>query len=389
MIPTTDNEKREGAVDNKVKLGCAAGGCLSLLIVLIGAALAVFYLPPTPVEEVKKKKPRAEVIKYKDIKNRKNGPTSVKPSGRSGLKLKTPRGVIDFDAEEVTEADEISYPNRPKICRNNAHITDIIKDVAFNIDKEMRKGASMSIKEERKLGKSIARQLREHPRFLGKVDTPASRKWRKYIGRVSQPLLAEIKRKGITYHFHTIDSDIVNAFAIPGGHIYFYTGLLERVGGQWLSNEAQLAGILAHEISHVDLEHCVAVFQYLKRIGVKGSDRDAATVLTLARGPFSSNQEDEADENATRILHNAQYDPDQFVEMWKTWDKLQPKRGEANDDIFSRELKNLMQSHSPPRKRACTVLRSAQDIMPESPFSDFYVGRENFERRVPRTRTQF
>ena len=376
--------------DGQGKKGCAAVGCASLgLVALFAAGAGVVWF--SMGGEVPGLAPKAEVIEYDPVRDDPKGPSRVKPSGRSGLTLKTPSGVVQAEAEEIALARDISYANRPAVCRGNTHLTDLLKDVAFDLDREMRKATPMSASEESRLGDNLDQQIHKHPKFKGRIDTKSTRKWRAYLARVAQPLLGEVKRKDIEYRFHIVEDDTVNAFAIPGGHIYFFTGLLDNIGGPWLTSEAQLAGILAHEIGHVDLGHCAAVYQYLKRIGIDTGSKNelpAALILTLARGPFSSNQEDEADENATGILHNAQYDPDQFVEMWKTWDKLQPRRV-PDDDFFTRELENLLQSHSPPKKRACTVLRRTQDLMETTPFDRFYIGRTNFERRVPRTRAQF
>ncbi len=368
-------------------LGCALVGCCALLLLVAsGVGVAAWLLrAPAPLGP-----PPAEVIEYDPVKDSPTGPSRVKPSGRSARTLKTPGGVVRLDAAEITLAADVSYPSRPKVCRGNAHLTDLVKGLAFDIDREMRASTPLSIKEERRLGDQLAEEIAGHPRFRGKIDTRDTRKWRAYLARVAQPILAELKRPDFEYRFHVIDLPEANAFAIPGGHIYFFTGMLDNIGGTWLANEAQLAAILAHEISHVDLGHCAAVFQYLKRLGVIDDDKKlpAALVLTLARGPFSSNQEDEADINATDLMALAQYAPSEFVNLWIAWDALQPATPDG-DDLLTRELDNLLRSHSPPRARACNVLRRTQEIIQQTPFDRFTVGQTNFDQRTPRTRKQF
>ena len=241
------------------------------------------------------------------------------------------------------------------------------------------------------LGDKIAKQLETHPKFQGKIDTPNTHRWRKYIARVAQPLLAEVKRKKIKYRFHVIDSPVVNAFAIPGGHIYFYTGLLENKGGTWLANEAQLAGILAHEISHIDLGHVIAVFQYLKRAGLTNPEgqKPATIAVALARHIFSSNQEDEADKNATKIMTLAQYDPAEFVAMWKQWGKNGSGKRKLPDSPIAQELLNLLQSHSAPKRRACNVNEHAAREVERRDFDRYYVGDTNFQKRKARVQKQY
>ena len=74
----------------------------------------------------------------------------------------------------------------------------------------------------------------------------------KYISLVGQSLALRSGRVEIPYHFAILDSDEVNAFAAPGGYIFITKGILKKI-----QNEAQLAGVLAHEISHVAERHVV------------------------------------------------------------------------------------------------------------------------------------
>ncbi len=378
-------------------LSCALVGCTGILV-LLGAASAGYYLTMRnlqPVPEAKTQKPRAEVIKYKPVKDNPIGPSVVTPSGRSGLTVKVPQGVIRTKSKDVVRSGKIKLPSKKSVCRDKKRLSDIVKRVAFDVDRQMREQTPLSVDEELDLGDRLDREVRNHPQFKGKVDGRKTRKWRAYLARVAQPLLAEIERRDIPYHFHVIDDPTVNAFAIPGGHIYFFTGLLENKGGAWIKTEADLAGILAHEISHVDMGHCAAVFEYLKAIGVTGKEAiSASVILTLARGAFSSNQEDEADINATEIMIRAQYDPGSFAKMWQRWAKLQGDDGQKRtsdglEGLINDELENLLRSHSEPRKRACTVSTQARDSLKAAPFNRYYIGRKNFKRRKPRVKKQY
>ena len=71
-----------------------------------------------------------------------------------------------------------------------------------------------------------------------------------YVQSVGGRVAAVCHRKDIEYHFAVIDNDEMNAFALPGGYIYIYTGLMRS-----LDNEAQLAAVLAHEVGHVTARH--------------------------------------------------------------------------------------------------------------------------------------
>ena len=112
-----------------------------------------------------------------------------------------------------------------------------------------------------------------------------------------------------------IDEDVLNAFAAPGGYLYFYTGLM-----QYLDNEAQLAGVMAHEIAHVDRRHSA---QRLEReIAISGiisiilgenpsqlEEYAAGIAKGLSTLAYSRKQEYEADEYAVKYTADTEYDP--------------------------------------------------------------------------------
>lgn len=60
-------------------------------------------------------------------------------------------------------------------------------------------------------------------------------------------------RSNLDYHFRIVDSDILNAFAVPGGYVYFTRGIMAH-----FNNEAEFAGVLGHEIGHITARHSVA-----------------------------------------------------------------------------------------------------------------------------------
>jgi predicted Zn-dependent protease len=112
-----------------------------------------------------------------------------------------------------------------------------------------------------------------------------------------------------------IDEDVLNAFAAPGGYMYFYTGLM-----QYLDNEAQLAGVMAHEIAHVDRRHSaqqlereLALTVIISIILGKNPSQLEEYATALAKGlsnlAFSRNHEYEADEFAVKYTSDTDYNP--------------------------------------------------------------------------------
>ncbi|HPE18887.1 MAG TPA: M48 family metalloprotease [Tenuifilaceae bacterium] len=110
-----------------------------------------------------------------------------------------------------------------------------------------------------------------------------------------------------------IHQDVLNAFAAPGGYMYFYTGLI-----QYLDNEAQFAGVLAHEMAHVDRRHSTEMltkqygFSILLSIVLGENPSDLAEIISqLALGgtllKFSRNNEYEADEYGVKFMYDTEY----------------------------------------------------------------------------------
>ncbi len=141
-----------------------------------------------------------------------------------------------------------------------------------------------------------------------------------YIDKVGQKVAKHSDRPGLTYHFNIIDSPDINAFALPGGYIYVNRGLLA-----YLSSEAQLAAVLAHEIGHVAARHVVR--QDVARKGASvlsvlsvlttGSFvvGDAASLWsTAAVQGYGREMELEADSLGAQYLYNSNYSPNAMVE---------------------------------------------------------------------------
>jgi predicted Zn-dependent protease len=99
-----------------------------------------------------------------------------------------------------------------------------------------------------------------------------------YVRTLGKALAAQSEVPNLPWEFHVVDSEVVNAFALPGGKIFVSRGLLEH-----LDNEAQLAGVLGHEIGHVTAEH----------IGQQMSRAMAITLGTTALGVFAQQQDDD------------------------------------------------------------------------------------------------
>jgi predicted Zn-dependent protease len=148
------------------------------------------------------------------------------------------------------------------------------------------------------------------------------------------PLRQVLRRKDLAWEFKIVNSDQVNAFAVPGGHIYVFRGLIERA-----NHYDEFAGAVAHEIGHVDLRHSA---QQMGQASAANTGLTLAYVL-LGRQPssveqlavglgggavfakFSRDDEREADSVAVTYLTEARIDPSGMVNMFQTLRDLQQR----------------------------------------------------------------
>src|SRR4051794_41653458 len=100
--------------------------------------------------------------------------------------------------------------------------------------------ALISEQQEIQLGRDYDQRIQ---RLLGVYPDP---RLQEYVDRIGQKLAAGSERKDLAWTFRVVDDPVVNAFALPGGHVYVTRGLMTH-----LTSEAQLAAVLGHEIGHV------------------------------------------------------------------------------------------------------------------------------------------
>ena len=110
--------------------------------------------------------------------------------------------------------------------------------------------ATISTQQEVQLGADYSRQINQQLPLIG------DRASLQYINNLGRQLAAAADQRGIPYNFYIVNSDAINAFAVPGGHIYVNRGLIERA-----DNVSELAGVLAHEIGHVAERHSIEQLQ--------------------------------------------------------------------------------------------------------------------------------
>ncbi len=181
-----------------------------------------------------------------------------------------------------------------------------------------------SAKDQIELGQRAAASLREEEKVLPDSD-PRVQELRK-LGRLLVSLIPESEREktGFQYTFDVIDSEEVNAFALPGGPIFFYTGLLDE-----LTTEDQVAGILAHEIVHVRKQHWASAYadNQKRQLGITALllllnanetafDLASITDAVVFSLPYSRKHERESDRIGFDMMVEANYNPQGLADVF-------------------------------------------------------------------------
>lgn len=174
----------------------------------------------------------------------------------------------------------------------------------------------LSPSEEAKLGRDSHPQIMAQ--FGGAVDDPALSA---YVAGLGQTLVRTTETPGADFRFTLLNSDIVNAMALPGGYIYVTRGLLALCG-----NEAELAGVVGHEIGHVLGRHsaqrysrAMAANVFTTILGIAVGQPGIADVAQLGAGAwlqaYSRENEMEADQLGLRYLSRGGWNPQAMVSM--------------------------------------------------------------------------
>ena len=210
---------------------------------------------------------------------------------------------------------------------------------------------SLTREQEMQLGKEAAAQIE---REMEVVKNPEVEAW---LNQIGQQLAKTPQANAYPYYFKLVNEDSINAFALPGGPMYVHTGLIKAA-----DNEGEVAGVLAHEMSHVALRHGAAqlskqqmwgsIFGALGALGgaalgtggectlwcqavQMGAGLGANSVLMK----FSRGYEKDADLNGARMMASAGYNP---IELPNFFEKLQAKMGKAGEP---RGLQSWFASH--------------------------------------------
>ncbi|PYS71447.1 MAG: hypothetical protein DMF69_10415 [Acidobacteria bacterium] len=216
-----------------------------------------------------------------------------------------------------------------------------------------------------KLGRQAAQEVEQQLPLLRDEEI------RGYVERVGRRLVSaipgEFQHPEFQYYFKVVNASDINAFALPGGPMYVNRGMIEAA-----RNEGEMAGVMAHEISHVALRHGTAQATKQQKYGLlAGIAGIAGTILggpgvgQLAQAPFavyflrfSREYETEADILGAQIMARAGYDPRDLANMFRTIEG----QGGGGGGFFS--------DHPSPKDRYARINQEAQYLRIANPNRD-------------------
>ncbi|HWZ26619.1 MAG TPA: M48 family metallopeptidase [Verrucomicrobiae bacterium] len=216
-----------------------------------------------------------------------------------------------------------------------------------------------SLEREIALGKSLAQEVERSSKL---IDDPVVVE---YVNRVGQNLVRNSDAR-VPFTIKVIDSDVVNAFALPGGFFYVNSGLILRA-----QEESELAGVMAHEISHVTARHGT-------KQATKGELMQLATIPLILLGPggwagygiyeasqlaipfsylkFSRDAEREADYLGLQYMYKAGYDPNAYVTFFE--------RIQADEKRQPGTIPKIFSTHPPTPERIANTQKEIARILP-------------------------
>jgi len=228
-----------------------------------------------------------------------------------------------------------------------------------------------SLEKEIAIGKQLAQEVERQAKV---VDDPVIAE---YVSRIGQNLVRNSDAK-VPFTIKVLDSEEVNAFALPGGFFFVNTGLILKA-----ATEAELAGVMGHEIAHVACRHGTrnATRGELAQIGMIAMSiaipygwtgyavrQGASMAIPLGFLTFSRANEREADHLGLQYMYKAGYDPTAFVDFFEKIETLEKKKPGTVAKVFA--------THPPTDDRIQAAQAEIEKDLP--PKSEYVVNTSEF-----------
>ncbi|WP_235942104.1 M48 family metalloprotease [Pontibacter fetidus] len=230
-------------------------------------------------------------------------------------------------------------------------------------------------------GQELAMGQQADPQIVaqfGMYDNPAIQR---FIDEKGQKMAAISHRSNIKYDFKVLDSPVINAFAVPGGYVYFTRGIMAH-----FNNEAQFAGVLGHEIGHIAARHSAQQQSksILAQVGLIAGMVIAPELaqfgdlasqgLGLLFLKFGRDDERESDQLGVEYSTKIGYDANQMADFFLTLQRKQEESGQSIPEFLS--------THPDPGNRYTTVHQLAEQWQKKTNATNLEVGRNSYLRMI-------
>jgi len=241
----------------------------------------------------------------------------------------------------------------------------------------------------------MAEGAKAHPQILAEFGEYKNPAVQAYVNEVGQRLAKASHRPELDWHFTVLDTPDVNAFALPGGYVYVTRGIMA-----YMDSEADLAGVIGHEIGHVTARHgsqratrqqgagigviaATILGAVLESQGVPGAASAASQASQgLAAGyvaKYSRSQESQADKLGAEYLTRLNYDPHNMVDVIKvleSQERFAADQAKAEGRTPRQGGSDWLASHPSNEQRLREITEIANQYKPQASYAD--EGRDRF-----------
>lgn len=231
-------------------------------------------------------------------------------------------------------------------------------------------------------GQEIAMGKESDPQimaFFGSYDDP---RLQRFISEKGQEMVKVSHRPKLVYEFKIVDSPVVNAFATPGGYVYFTRGIMAN-----FNNEAEFAGVLGHEIGHITARHSV-IQQRNAMLGQLGIIAGVILVpelsqfveplsagMQLALMSFGRDAERQSDKLGVEYSSRIGYDASEMAEFFKTLERQDKAAG-------GEKIPEFLSTHPSPEERNITVAKLAEEWKTKLKLTHAKINRDVYLKKI-------
>lgn len=228
----------------------------------------------------------------------------------------------------------------------------------------------------------IAMGKEADPQIIAQYGLYENKELQDFITEKGKQMAAISHRPALDYQFRIVDSDVINAFAVPGGYVYFTRGIMAH-----FNNEAEFAGVLGHEIGHIAARHSVEQQRnsVLGQVGILAGiliepdlaqfAETASQGLGLLLLKFSRDAERESDQLGVEYSSKIGYDAKEMAGFFQTLERKSAQGGQG-------ELPGFLSTHPNPGDRFVTVGKLATEWKQKLNLTNPQVNRNAYLKKI-------